>query len=422
MEQDLLIDGVLIGLQALCVVAAVPAVPGDPEVLDIDFPVSLPDQKIRGVGLAGQLDVVAVDRLIDVVDSIAVEEIGDLHLLGRPQDLIADGDLLFPLGIHDLCAVLIQLTPHGRVAHLRDSPEEGLQVVFIEGRVKIGCKKEDQAVDQTLILQDLPAKIIPDDKKLLAAVHNVDPLRVLHVEDGVARRVKGTDGAVNLQIALNAGPQLLHRLVGKGNDQDLFGLYPLSVHQISDFGRHRGRLARAGTRNDQTVVLVGQDHTPLGIVESNLRIHRVQDMVQIVLFIDQGALYPALIVVLDTGLDRRLRLRAFGTQIQDLLHLLHKAGRLDSVLTAVKLQHPFFTEYLQIAQVSSPRVDDLSISAGRDIGIFRVQFLEFSVQTDDIPQVRRQLREAAVRGLSTKSFLLIRRLEIGQLPRGGAVR
>ena len=136
-EQDLFIDCILVGLQALCVIAAVLAVPGDSEVLDIDLPVPLPDQEIRRIGLAGQLDVVAVDRLINIVDPVAVEKIGNLYLLGRPQDLAADRDLLFSLRIHDFLTVLVQLTPHGRVAHLRDSAEKGLQVMFVEGCVKI---------------------------------------------------------------------------------------------------------------------------------------------------------------------------------------------------------------------------------------------------------------------------------------------
>ncbi len=222
--------------------------------------------------------------------------------------------------------------------------------------------------------------------------------------------MESTDRTRDPQVVLNACPQFLHCLVGKGNDQDLFRLYSLSIHQISDLGCHRSRLARARAGDDQTVVLVGQDHTPLGIVETDQWIHRIQNMVQIVFFIYQRAFYPALIVLMHAGFDRCLRLRALGTQIQDFLHLLHKTGRLNSALPTVKLQHSFFTEYLQVAQVSSPRADDFSVSAGRDIGIFRLQLPEFSAQTDDIAQIRRKLRQAAAGRLSADGFRLVRRL------------
>ena len=156
-------------------------------MFNIDFPVSLSDHEIRRIGLSRHLDMVAVDGFIDIVDPVAVKEIGDFHFLGRPQHFIADGDLLFPLGIHDLGAVFVQFTAHSGVAHLGDSAEKSLQVFFIQRCVKIGGKKEDQAVDQPRVLQDLAAQIIPHNKELFVSVHYVDPLRILHVQHSISR-------------------------------------------------------------------------------------------------------------------------------------------------------------------------------------------------------------------------------------------
>ena len=154
MEQDLFIDGILISLEALFIIAVVAAVACDSEMLDIDFSVSLPDYKIRCIGLSGQFYVIAIDRFVGIIDAVPVEEVGDFHLLGRTQDFIADGDFLFPLGVHDLCRVFVQLAAHSGIAHLRDAPEKGFQVIFIQWRVKIGGEKEDQTVDQSGVFQN----------------------------------------------------------------------------------------------------------------------------------------------------------------------------------------------------------------------------------------------------------------------------
>ena len=429
-EQDFLIDGVLIGLESFFIIAAVLSVPRDSKVLDVDFSVALPDQEIRCIWLSRQFDVIAVDGLIDIVDSIAVKEIGDLHLLGGSQDLVADGDFLFSLRVHDLGAVFVQFTAHGGIAHLRDPTEKSLQVLLIQRGVKIRGEKEDQAVHHPRILQNFTAQIVPHDKELFVGVHDIDPLRILHMQNGIARRVEGTDGTGNPQIFLYARPQFLHGLVGKGNDENLLRLNSLSVHQIFNLGRHGGRFSRPGASNDQTVVLIRQDHPPLGVIEPDLRIHCIEHMVQVVLLLPQRAvkvagvvgthpgrpcgsrsadalpcifpghfvrfapricflLFTFFFIFFRCGTARSLLFRSTA-QIQD---LFYSAGRMQSVPPAVQVQHSFLSQDLQILQIPLFCLQQLLTGTRGNVGMLLIQLFQPFLQAQNILQILRKFRQ-----------------------------
>ena len=59
--------------------------------------------------------MIGIDRLISIINSVQIKEIGNLHFLHGPENLILNRDLLSAVPVDDLFFKIVQLAAHGRI-------------------------------------------------------------------------------------------------------------------------------------------------------------------------------------------------------------------------------------------------------------------------------------------------------------------
>ena len=287
-QKDLVIDCLLVAFQRVPGIPVIPAVLRDPEVLNVGCLLALHDPEVRGIGLARILNMVRIQRFILVVQGMQIQEIGNLDLFTRAQHLALDRYHFPRLHIQDLLLIGIQFPAHGHEPGAGNMIEECIQVLALKRRIKICAEKKDQPVDHAFIAQHRAAQVIPDHIIQPAFFHNVHFLRVLLMHDGIPGRVERGNGTGKLQLILDMLSEFIHGLVRKGDDQDLGRVNPLAFHQIPDLGRHGCRLPGTGACHHQAVVLIGQNHLALIVIQPDARITGIQNMIQILLFCFHG--------------------------------------------------------------------------------------------------------------------------------------
>ena len=92
------------------------------------------------------------------------------------------------------------------------------------------------------------------------------------------------DRTSDIQIFIDLIPQFIYCFIRKRNNQDLLWINLLFLHQIFDLCRYRCRLPRSCTGYDQAIIFIRNHNLSLILIQTDRRIHPLQDMVEILFF------------------------------------------------------------------------------------------------------------------------------------------
>ena len=95
----------------------------------------------------------------------------------------------------------------------------------------------------------------------------------------------------NLESLVNALLQFADCLSGIGNNDDLFRMDALFLHQIFDLSRHSGSLTGTGTCNQQAMVIIRNNRTALFFIQFDYGINILKNMIKVILFLFQYPIY-----------------------------------------------------------------------------------------------------------------------------------
>ena len=168
---------------------------------------------------------------------------------------------------------------------------------YIFRKIKIVPQEQHQIPHQGLIVKNGLLQHVKDD--LVGGKVDLRRLRGELLYNIKGKGVEGTDFCRDSQPSIDTVPKLSNRLVGIGDDNNLLGIDTFPLHQIFYLCRHGGRLAGAGARHKETVVVVSDDRPPLFLVQLNAGVDVLENIVKIRFFLDKGPVYMIGIVGCD---------------------------------------------------------------------------------------------------------------------------
>ena len=106
-------------------------------------------------------------------------------------------------------------------------------------------------------------------------------------QNRISGRMKRCDHAFfNTKSFLDLVFQFFHRFISKRNNQNLFRINLLFLHQIFHFCCNRCCLTRTGSCDHHAIIFIRQNHFSLIFIQRDFRIDCICNMIQILLFAD----------------------------------------------------------------------------------------------------------------------------------------
>ena len=162
-----------------------------------------------------------------------------------------------------------------------------LENIFFQ--IKVVAQKQHKIAHEMFVVENSLFQHFEDD----FVGREVD-FRRLHREffDNVkGKRMESADLCGNLEALVDTLLQFADCFSGIGNDDNLFRMNSLFLHQIFHLGCHCGSLTCTSASDQQAVIIVCNDCAPLFFVQLNSWVNIFEDVIKVFLLLMQYAIH-----------------------------------------------------------------------------------------------------------------------------------